>query len=436
MTRRFRFCLLLAVALVSILGISATHARQGSSPLASDFDAVPAMEWMNLAYDRIQADEVNAPAVSRLYAYAAITLYESVVDGIPDNLSLGGQLNELPALPLPSASEVYDWHAVSDAALLTVLREIFSGFPDSVAAFADLHDQHLEARTAATSPDVAASSVEYGHTLGAALLEWMAGDHFAERSLGYTFPENDPSTWVMTDDSPDPVEPDWGSIRTLYLPEATRCDIDNDVAFSTDEGSVFFAQAMEVFEVGNRLTQEEKDIAEFWIDTPGQTGAPTGHWIHIAGDLILQEGLMLDRAAELYVLVAMALMDANIATWNYKYAYPLIRPVTYIRETISRRWQSYLETPMFPEYPSGHSVVSGTAAAILTHYFGGPRAFTNTNITPSGLQTRTFTSFWAAAQEGAISRMYGGIHYRAAIENGVEMGRCIGTYLAEHVRLR
>jgi hypothetical protein len=266
-------------------------------------------------------------------------------------------------------------------------------------------------------------------------LAWISEDGFADRVTEYT-PTDDPSTWVITREGQVAVEPGWGAIRPLILESPDVCDVQNDIPFSTDENSVFYAQAAEVMNVGNNLTDEQRLIAEYWIDTPGQSGTPAGHWIHIAEDMIRQDGYMLNRAAELYAMVGMTVMDSFIATWDYKYRFPQLRPLTYINTYIDPRWQTYLATPGFPEYPSGHSVVSGAAATILTSYFGGARAFSNENITPNnGMVTRTFTSFWGAATEAAISRMYGGIHFRAAIENGLDMGQCVGDYIADRIRL-
>jgi hypothetical protein len=411
------------------------HAQPNSVP-AAELDPDAAIEWVNTVYDRIFADSVGAPAAARLYGYTAVTLYESVLPGMPDNQDLAGQLNGLTEVPQPSEDGEYDWDAVTDAAMLTVLSSLFESSADSVREFNTLYNLHLAARESATSEEVVARSTAYGEELGQALVEWISSDGFAERVMDYEIPDDDPSTWVMTAEGARAVEPGWGSIRPLVLENPEVCDIPNDVSFSTDEDSVFYTQANEVMIVGENLTQEQKDIAEYWIDTPGQSGTPAGHWVHIAQDLIEQEGLMLDRATELYLMTGVGVMDSFIATWNYKYRFPLIRPVSYINEYINPRWRTYLQTPQFPEYPSGHSVVSGTVATIMTNYFGGPRAFSNENITPSGMRERSFTSFWAAANEAAISRMYGGIHYRAAIENGLEMGRDLGNYISDHIQLR
>jgi membrane-associated phospholipid phosphatase len=190
-----------------------------------------------------------------------------------------------------------------------------------------------------------------------------------------------------------------------------------------------------VHNIGSRLTREQREIAEWWVDTPGITGTPAGHWVLLQNQLVDDLDLNLLQAGEMYGMMGMVLADSFIAAWSLKYQINLLRPVTYIQEHISRRWQPYIETPPFPEYPSGHSVVSGAAADMLTFLFGGV-AFTDRTNVVRGLPPRSFTTFESAAYEAAISRLYGGIHFRTAIENGLRMGECITATALDWVVMR
>jgi len=134
-----------------------------------------------------------------------------------------------------------------------------------------------------------------------------------------------------------------------------------------------------------------------------------------------------------YTLTSIGIFDAFINCWDEKYRSNLIRPETLINQTIDQNWQPLLQTPPFPEYTSGHSVVSGASAMLLTHLFGDDFAFTDTTELPYGLPERSFSSFNQAAAEAAISRLYGGIHYRAAIDNGLEQGKDVGNYVLNHL---
>jgi hypothetical protein len=106
-----------------------------------------------------------------------------------------------------------------------------------------------------------------------------------------------------------------------------------------------------------------------------------------------------------------------------------VRPVTAIKKLIDRNWVPLLQTPPFPEYTSGHSVISTTASAILTHLFGDHFSFTDNTEVEFGLPPRKFNSFAEASKEAAISRLYGGIHFRDAIKNGVKEGEQIGKFI-------
>ena len=105
-----------------------------------------------------------------------------------------------------------------------------------------------------------------------------------------------------------------------------------------------------------------------------------------------------------------------------------MRPLTYIRRVIDPKWETLINTPPFPEYTSGHSVASAAAAVVLTSALGDNFAFDDDTGKGDGLEPRKFASFWEAANQAGISRLYGGIHFRAAIENGLAQGRCIGAF--------
>jgi membrane-associated phospholipid phosphatase len=142
---------------------------------------------------------------------------------------------------------------------------------------------------------------------------------------------------------------------------------------------------------------------------------------------------------EAYARVGIAVHDAFIGCWHTKYVYNLKRPVTYINENIQGRWRSSVATPVFPSYPSGHSVQSGAVAHVLTDMFG-PIGFRDTTHVDHGLipaqQPRTFKSFQDAAAEAAISRLYGGIHYAFDNIDGLASGECIGKTILDRVKFK
>ncbi len=433
-----RTILWIALLLLCFLVNTVMSAQEESVP-AIEHDAGVAVDWMDLTYRIVQGEAVNAPAASRIYAYTGVTLYEAVVNGMPNNYSMAGQVTDLPELPLPEEGEVYDWPSVANSALAMVLEGLFpNGSVETLQGLAELREKWVEAREDDVETSVVERSLEYGETLAQELLDWIASDGYAAtRDMAYELPTGDPAYYVHTTEGTRPVEPFWGTLRPFGLFYPEYCNVALNMPFDTDENSAFYAQAMEVKEVGENLTEEQQEIARFWIDTPGETGAPAGHWVAIENQLVEQLDLNLGRAAEMYALVGMSLGDAFISGWALKYEVMLLRPEAYIREYIRRSWQPYVQTPPFPEYPSGHSVVSGAAGEVLTRMFGTVAFTDRTHIIydHEPLQ-RSFTSFVAAANEAAISRLYGGIHYRVAIENGLRQGQCVAQQVLDNVQLR
>lgn len=421
--------LILAISLCLIPTQDNRILAQAKSISASDLDATILVDWMDLLYTRIEKEAISAPGASRLYAYAGITAYQSVISGIPDGISMSGRLNGLSELPSADNSQEYDWISSANAALSTVSASFFADTStETQNAIQQLRTKQINIRQKVISADVLQRSTAYGDSVGAAIIKWISTDNFTEtRTMSWDIPTGDPSLWVPTEPGQVAVEPHWGLIRPLALPNAGVCEVKHNMPFSTDPSSTFYQQALEVKTTGDHLTPEQKDISRFWVDTPGETGAPAGHWVLIENQMVPLLKLKLDRAATMYGLVGIALGDAFISAWLTKYQINLVRPVTYIHEFIDAQWQPTWASPGFPEYPSGHSVVSGAAAQVLTDLFGMV-SFTDRSVRRHNLKERSFTSFGAAASEAAMSRLYGGIHYREAIENGLEQGQCVGRY--------
>jgi membrane-associated phospholipid phosphatase len=144
----------------------------------------------------------------------------------------------------------------------------------------------------------------------------------------------------------------------------------------------------------------------------------------------------LPATAEAFARTAVALADGFIGAWEEKYRSAVLRPETVINRWMDEGWQPLLQTPPFPEYPSGHSVISTAAAEVLTDLYGDGHAFTDSTEVPFGLPVRSFPSFRAAAREAAMSRLYAGIHYRHAIEAGAVQGARIGAHVVARVQTR
>jgi hypothetical protein len=234
------------------------------------------------------------------------------------------------------------------------------------------------------------------------------------------------------------VEPEWRTVRTFFLENLDEFDPEPMAEFDLKIGSSFQKQLQEVYEIGGNLNEEQKLIANFWDCNPFKVEfsghmaigvkkiSPGGHWIGITGIAAEQQKLSFSETAYIHTLVGLTLHDAFISCWKTKYETNRIRPETVINEKVDPKWKPLLQTPPFPEYTSGHSVISTASAEILTGYFGENFGFIDTSEIYFGLPEREFQSFYQAAEEAAISRLYGGIHFRDAIENGVSQGKKIG----------
>jgi membrane-associated phospholipid phosphatase len=270
--------------------------------------------------------------------------------------------------------------------------------------------------------------MQHGHQVANAVWQWSTSDGYElANDCAYTPPVG-AGLWVRTPPGFDgAVQPCWGSIRPMVMAASNACDPGFHPEYSVDPASEFHLQALEVFDVGNNLTQAQRTIALYWADLAGESPTPAGHSLSIGTQVIEMVDGSLALAAEALARVGIAEMDAFISAWAAKYKYNLLRPITYINAHIDPAWTATLDTPPFPAYTSGHSNDVGASSTVMTAMFGGGFAFTDHTLDNKGFAPRSYGSFFEAADESAISRLYGGIHYRFDIEEGVSQGACVGA---------
>ncbi|HEX8060048.1 MAG TPA: vanadium-dependent haloperoxidase, partial [Cyclobacteriaceae bacterium] len=298
--------------------------------------------------------------------------------------------------------------------------------------------------------DVFDRSVEYGDKVSDHIIAWSSKDNYAQSR---SFPKytilTDAGSWKPTPPAyMEAVEPHWNKIRTFVIDSATQFRPDPAIKFSIDKTSQFYKEAFETYQFGKNLTAEQKDIAGFWDCNPFVVNvrghvmfatkkiSPGGHWMNITAVACRRAKSNSLQTTEAYTRVALSLVDGFIVCWDEKYRSKVIRPETYINQYIDANWVPMLQTPPFPEYTSGHSVVSAAAAVALTQVFGDNFAFTDSTEVEYGMTARKFTSFNHAALEAAESRMYGGIHCRAACENGKIQGRKLGEFIRDNINTK
>lgn len=405
----------------------------------ADFSAKVANDWFALTLQLTkETSGFTPPVAARSFGYAGLALYESVVGGMSGYQSLQGKLNGLVAgaLPAPDPNQSYHWGICANRALAYVVSKLYkTASADNLAKITALENQYESQFYAETSQEIADRSKDFGENMGKAIYQYAQSDGQSE-AYNNNFPASyvppsGPEAWVPTPPAYQaiPLQPYWGSVRTFAPGSMERSQPAPHPAYSTSPLSVFYAQALEVYTVSSSLTTEQQTIAQFWSDDPGKTATPSGHSMSILKQVLETENADLAKAAEAYAKLGMGVHDAFVSCWKCKYDFNLLRPITYIRANIDPGYNTLLTTPPFPEFTSGHSVQSGACAKILSDLFGYGYGFsdkTHVGRTDINGAARHYGSFFDAANEAAISRLYGGIHYRAAIELGVDQGVKVG----------
>ncbi|MCM4164679.1 MULTISPECIES: vanadium-dependent haloperoxidase [unclassified Arenibacter] len=392
-------------------------------------------------------DIYSPPVTSRTYAYVSVAAYETLIQDQKNYISLAGQLKGLESAPVPDKNKEYSFTLAAVHAILTSGKS----FVISEERIDDFEKGILQEFKDIGIPDeVFHNSLAYGKQVAQHILKWAAADKFKEtRSLPQYSIKNDSASWKPTPPAYiKAIEPNWNRLRTFLIDSAAQFKPVAPPSFSLDSTSTFYKDAMAVYHQVRNNSEEEIEIAKFWDCNPFKMNvrghvmyatkkiSPNGHWMNITSLVCKQVNASAVRSAEAYACLAVNLADAFISCWDEKYRSVVIRPETYINIYIDPNWLPVLQTPPFPEYTSGHSVVSSSAAIMLTKLFGENFAFADSTEEEFGLPTRHFTSFKQAAEEAAISRFYGGIHYMPAIANGQDEGYEIGEFFIDRLTTR
>lgn len=389
-------------------------------------------------------DYFSPPVASRVYLYPNIAAYECLRDGNSKYKSLS---NFYPKLLIPKSTltdnqktiaAVFAFYAVgkdlvySSQIIDAGQVEFIKSIKDSIA-----ENDFNQAKN-------------YGLKVADAIIKWSKTDGYKEmRSASKYEPSKEPNKWIPTPpDYNDALEPHWGTLRPMTLKTSDQFKPAAPAPFSLKKNSLFYKELMEVYNAVIDLKDDQPAIAKFWDCNPivpkhqghitfsEKKLTPGGHWLNIGRNVMKNQNITsIHEVSKNYVLLTAGIYDAFISCWEEKYSSNYIRPVTVIQKHIDPDWMPILLTPNFPEYPSGHSVVSGSASAVLTQIFGDDFAFTDTAEVPFGMKARSFTSFYQASSEAAISRMYGGIHFRSAIDNGITQGKQVGIHVMETLKL-
>jgi hypothetical protein len=386
---------------------------------------------------------------SRNYVYANIAAYECVAAGADSMYqSLAGQIKHFPAIPRPADKSTIDFSLAALLAFTKVGNAVT--FPEgSMMGYYEYLRRSADSTGMPTS--MLNATIAFSDSVVAAVLRWSKNDNYAQTrsATKYTVTQEE-DRWVPTPPGyMQAVEPHWREIRTMVLDSAAECMPARPPVFDVkNKNSAYYRYLLEVKNTRDSLTEEQKHIAEFWDDNPFKMNvsghvmfatkkfSPPGHWMSIVGIAAKEANIDFGTTIAVYTQTSIALFDGFISCWDEKYRSNYIRPETVINKYLSQEWRPYIQTPPFPSYTSGHATISAAAAEVMTFYFSDKLSFADTTLLEFGIANRTIRSFREAAQEAAISRLYGGIHYRIDNEAGSKAGKKVGELVLQRLRLK
>ncbi len=390
-------------------------------------------------------DVTNPPLAARFFAYTMLAGYEVASQNDSSVKSFMGKLNNYPVIPKPTIKN-YSWQLASICAMLqtaSALQPSGKLLQPKIKAVTDSCYQK------GMTQKMIDSSTAYATIISKAILAYAKTDGYRNISnyIRYT-PQQREGFWYPTPPGFfSAVEPYFNRIRSFSFDSAAQFKPLPPAQYNINKTAAFYKLTKAVYAAHDSLTEEQKMMAAFWdcnpfaLEDEGHLKigvkkiSPGAHWIGITGIVCKAKGVSFSKALLIHTVLGITLLDAFLSCWDEKYRSNRIRPESAIRKFIDPGWKPFLQTPPFPEYPSGHSVISGAAAEILTYYFGDDVGFTDTTEVQYGAGTRRFTSFRLAANEAALSRFYGGIHFMDAIDNGLIEGRKIGVHVIEKVNI-
>jgi membrane-associated phospholipid phosphatase len=402
-TRRLFIACLSAINFASSIGVPA--------------NADVVTDWNNAALDAIRAANTAPPIASRSLAILHTSIYDAV-NGIARTHESYLVQSGVPA----SASREAAASAAAHDALVNL-------FPANASSFDALHTAIL-----AAIPDGPhkTAGILWGEFVANQIVAARANDG----SDAILLPPggSGPGVWVPTPPAFLPyLLPQWGFVVPFGMSSSSQFRPPGPPSLDSQQYAADYEEVKELgAAVGSTRTEDQTEIALFWADGAG-TETPPGHWNSIAQTIALAQGNTLEENARLFALLNIAMADAAICAWDAKYTFDFWRPVTAIAFAEPQlNWMSFIVTPPFPDYVSGHSTFSAAAATVLPLFFGTEDlTFTTGSDFLPGVY-RSFSTCLDAAEEAALSRIYGGIHFRSASEDGLQAGISIGQWTFAH----
>jgi len=395
------------------------------------------LEWIGIMNKTVLTGGTNPLVSTRVVALVSASVLDAV-NGIDPRFQ---PLHVKPAAP-HNASE----RAAAIQAAYVILVDLY---PMQSGTLKTQRDASLAALASTEKAHSIAAGVAWGQTVADAIWAWRMTDGIAPAPPPFLGVQSIVGTqaaigaWRPTPQGlPNQLAgvpgagPQFATMTPWVLTRPSQFRLPPPPALDSPE---YAKDLDELFKMGDFAglgrSQDQSDLALFWA---GNTAL---YWNRIASQLSVERGLSFTENAHLFALLNVTMADAAIACWDGKYRYVFWRPITAIREGIipadsDPAWMPWLDffpggTPAHPEYPSGHSTVSGSAAFILAAAFGENTAFSLDSETLPG-KTRSFASFTDATTEIANARVFGGIHYRTSCVRGNMLGRTLADYVSRH----
>ena len=383
-------------------------------------------------------DVTNPPLAARFFSYACLAGYEVVSQQDTAFRSMHGILNGYPAMHRPDSLSGYS----NELSAVLAMMETAKKMQPSGRLF-DVYEQQFadSCRQKGFSEDCIEQSKKYAGAVSKQILAYAKADRYNRISNypRYT-PAGTPATWFPTPPAYiAAIEPYFRTVRPFTLDTCNQFIPPPPVAYSENKNGAFYRLMQQNYT--NGLPAAQRAIAAFWDCNPFAVQdnghllvgikkiSPGAHWLGITGIACGKARKSFSESMLIHTAVSIGLTDAFICCWDEKYRSNRIRPETAIRKGIDANWAPLIQTPPFPEYPSGHAVISASSATILSHYFGDRFAYTDSVELSYGLPARSYHSFQEAALEAGLSRFYGGIHFMDAVTNGREQGLRVGEWV-------
>ena len=428
---------------------SNSNKEHGHLKQTKEFSSDVVIQWLNKDLEMLKLPTVTTAKQGgeRILAYSGIALYESVVNGMPAYQSLRGQLTNFPTIRPAEPGKAYHWAAAANAALAGINRYLFSETSVSAANTQKINDLENQLNAIyATEADASVidRSVAYGKEVADSVAKWADTDGWRLQNNPYTPPPptaQEPWLWVPTPPPATSINPHVEFRRLLVRDSDNGATIAPFPTFSTTPGSEFYEMANDVYTKSQSLTDEQKNLALYFRDA-GEAGyyGGSGHYIAILPQVISKSGVSLDIAALAFAKSGIAVNDAFVVGFKTKYAFNLLRPITYIRNfTGHTTWPTLFATPNHPEFPSAHSFHAGGFLTALADVFGDDFEFTdntyaNMSTSLGILKAIPFHSFTEVKKAVGDSRVYAGIHYGPSCTKGIQLGEKVAQNVLATVK--